>query len=254
VAVNCAALPKDLIESELFGIEKGVATGVTERVGKFEQASGGTLFLDEIGDMRLEIQASILRALQEGTVFRVGGSEPRAADVRILAATNRDVGRLLDEGAFRLDLFHRIADWEVRLPALRERPRDIANLAAFFLETASRARGVAARGISRAALERLVAYPWPGNIRQLEREMSRAVLFLEDGDLVESSHLSDALRQEHADPSWSLKQRLEHFEREEIRRSLRSHDGSVKNAAAALGVATSTLYRRLKELGIPTGD
>ncbi|MEM7354325.1 MAG: sigma 54-interacting transcriptional regulator, partial [Acidobacteriota bacterium] len=198
VALNCAALPRDLLESELFGIEQGVATGVASRPGKFEMAAGGTLFLDEIGDMALETQARILRVLQEGEVYRLGGQEPRSADVRVVAASHRDLDAMLREGSFRSDLYHRIADWTVRLPSLRERRGDIPNLAAHFLAREVERRGLRIAGISRGAMDLLEAYDWPGNIRQLEREMCRAALFLEKGELLESSHLQEAIRQVEA--------------------------------------------------------
>jgi transcriptional regulator with PAS, ATPase and Fis domain len=254
VALNCAALPRDLLESELFGIESGVATGVESRPGKFEMADGGTLFLDEIGDMALETQSRILRVLQEGEVYRLGGQKPRSADVRVVAATHRDIDRMMSEESFRSDLYHRIADWTVELPPLRERRADISNLAAFFLDQETRRRGVAAEGISRGALELLENYPWPGNVRQLEREMARVALFLEGGDLLESSHLREAIRQ--ATPGGgplSLKERLEKVERSEIVQAL-SLRQSVTEAAKELRLGVSTLYRRMRELGIETPD
>ena len=162
VALNCAALPQDLLEAELFGIERGVATGVEERPGRFEQAHRGTLFLDEIGDMAPATQAKILRVLQEGEVYRIGGRTPRPAHVRAIAATNRDLPRMIEDGTFRRDLYHRIADCRFDLPPLRERLGDLANLAAHFLIAATAEQGVAARGISRAALDALMVFAWPG--------------------------------------------------------------------------------------------
>ncbi|HEX9735739.1 MAG TPA: sigma 54-interacting transcriptional regulator [Thermoanaerobaculia bacterium] len=254
VALNCAALARDLLESELFGIESGVATGVEPRPGKFEMADGGTLFLDEIGDMALETQARILRVLQEGEVYRLGGQKPRSADVRVVAATNRDVERMMSDGSFRSDLYHRIADWTVVLPPLRERRADVANLAAFFLDQETRRRGVAAAGISRGALELLEGYPWPGNIRQLEREMARVALFLEAGELLESTQLREGIRHAQDEAPASLKERLDRVEREEIVQALERHDGSVSAAAKELQLGVSTLYRRISELGIETQD
>lgn len=249
VALNCAALPRDLLEAELFGIERGVATGVQPRAGKFELASGGTLFLDEIGDMALETQAKILRVLQQGQVYRVGSSSPQPADVRIVAATNRDLDGMVEAGTFRLDLYHRVADWVVSLPSLRDRPADIANLAAFFLEREARRQGVAIVGISRGALAALQAAPWPGNIRQLEREMARAALFLEDGELLERSHLSATVVAASSRPA-TLRERLAECERRELEAAVRRHGGDVSAAAIELGVGRSTLYRRLHELGV----
>ncbi|WP_423924731.1 sigma 54-interacting transcriptional regulator, partial [Dokdonella sp.] len=183
VALNCASLPRDLLEAELFGIEKGVATGVEARAGRFEQAHGGTLFLDEIGDMAPDSQAKILRVLQEHEVYRLGGSRPRPAEVAIVAATNQSLDDMVKAGTFRLDLYHRLADWTVTLPALRERRADIANLAACFLQGACEKRGIRFGGVSRAALDTLQGYDWPGNVRELEREMQRAALFINDGEM-----------------------------------------------------------------------
>ncbi|MCB1035645.1 MAG: sigma 54-interacting transcriptional regulator, partial [Acidobacteria bacterium] len=165
VALNCAALPADLLEAELFGIERGVATGVEARAGKFETAHSGTLFLDEIGDMAPSTQAKILRALQEGEVHRLGGKAPRPARARVLAATHRDLEAMLASGDFRSDLYHRIAGWEVTLPPLRHRRVDIPSLATHFLVREAEKLGVRPAGISRDALAALTAYAWPGNIR-----------------------------------------------------------------------------------------
>ncbi len=251
VTLNCAALPRDLLEAELFGVAGGVATGVDARPGRFELAHGGTLFLDEVGDMALETQARILRVLQEQEVFRIGGREPCPADVRIVSATNRDLESMLEEGSFRGDLYHRIADWVVDLPALRERREDIPTLAAFFLGRACAVRGVAPAGISRAALAVLTAHRWPGNIRQLQKEMARAALFLEDGDLLDTGLLQPALL-EAAGGSMptTLKEILEEAERDAIESALLACEGDVTAAANRLDVGRSTLYRRLTALGI----
>lgn len=251
VALNCAALPRDLLEAELFGIERGVATGVEPRPGKFELADGGTLFLDEIGDMALETQARILRALQAREVHRLGGATPRPARVRVVAATHRDLSALRAEGAFRDDLFYRIATWEVELPPLRRRRADVPNLAAHFLARAAARRNLALRGISRGALDRLVAYDWPGNIRQLENEMERAALFLTDGELLGSTRLSpEVLAGPKLPAGETLAERLLYVERAEIGKALAASDGEVAQAAELLGVGRSTLYRRMRELGL----
>jgi transcriptional regulator with PAS, ATPase and Fis domain len=253
VAVNCAALPNDLLDSELFGVESGAATGVTERSGRFEQSHGGTLFLDEIGDMRSETQAKILRVLEGREIYRLGGTRPRPADVRVLAATNRDVEAMLAEGRFRRDLYHRIADWRAELPPLRRRRADVPNLAAWFLRRACDRRGVASAGISQAALDLLVAHSWPGNIRELEREMGRAALLLDDGQLLESQHLRPEIAERHgASVAGTLAQRVAETERHAIREAL-AEAADADAAAAALGVSRATLYRRIKKLGLDAG-
>jgi transcriptional regulator with AAA-type ATPase domain len=253
VALNCAALPRDLLESELFGIEKGVATGVEARPGMFEIADGGTLFLDEIADMALETQARLLRVLQEGEVFRVGSSRPQRVSVRILAATNRDIEELLAAGTFRQDLYFRIATWTVRVPGLRERRDDVPNLAAHFLSREAARAGRRVRGISRGALDALVGFDWPGNVRQLENEMTRAVALIADGGLLETSHLApDVVAGPAPRPGAGLGERLRSFERREILSALRSCDGDTAAAARALGMPRSTLYRRMKVLEIET--
>ena len=254
VALNCAALPEDLLEAELFGVERGVATGVDARPGKFELADEGTLFLDEIGDMAPATQSRILRVLQEREVHRLGGRGARPARVRVIAATNRDLEALVREGSFRLDLYHRIADWTVELPPLRRRSRDIPNLAAHFLGAAAGKRGVRVRGISTAAMEVLREFDWPGNIRQLEREMQRAVLFLEDGELLQTRHLQSTIRQGPEQPpvDETLKGRLELHERRILQEAISAADGNLTAAAKALGIGRSTLYRRLGDLGLPS--
>ena len=254
VALNCAALPRDLLEAELFGVAEGAATGVSARPGKFELAHGGTLFLDEIGDMARETQAKILRVLQEGEVFRLGARAPRATDVRVISATNQDVDALRSAGTLRDDLYHRIADWRVELPPLRERRTDIPNLAAHFLAREVRRRGLAAAGISRAALEALTAYRWPGNVRELEREMARVALFLEEGDLVETSHLREAIRRGSGgdDDAGSLAEVVKDAERRAIRRAFEEAGGDTRRAAGALGIGRSTLYRKMADLGLET--
>ncbi|MBZ0112728.1 MAG: sigma-54 dependent transcriptional regulator, partial [Thermoanaerobaculia bacterium] len=249
VALNCAALPRDLQESELFGIEKGVATGVDARAGLFEQAHGGTLFLDEIGDMALEVQAKILRVLQEQEVFRLGGTKARRADVRVLSATHRDVNAMVQAGSFRTDLFHRIADWQASLPSLRERPADIPNLAAFFLGQGAKAQGRAPLGFSKAALDALCRFHWPGNIRQLEREIARGLLFTEPGEFFDCDCLSSDVRAalERESPI-ALATILSQAERMAITTALERADGDVPTAARHLEVAVSTLYRKIKLL------
>lgn len=253
LALNCASLPRDLLESELFGIERGVATGVEARPGKFEAAADGTLFLDEIGDMAPETQARILRVLQSREVYRLGGRRPIPVSCRIVAATNRDLKSMLHSGAFREDLYHRIAGWVVEIPPLRHRRADIPNLAAFFLSTEAERIGLRIRGISRAAVDALTSFSWPGNVRQLEQEMARAVLFLENDELLDCSRLSDEIRSEEAVPGGILSRALERVEIDEITMAL-ERCPSVDAAAESLGISRATLYRRIRALGITTGN
>ncbi len=214
-------------------------------------ASGGTLFLDEIGDMAADTQAKILRVLQSGEVYRLGAQKPRAIDVRIVAATNQDIRSMLADGRFRADLFHRIATWVVDLPPLRHRRADIPNLAAHFLSDAAAANGVAIGGISRAALDALIAFHWPGNIRQLENEMSRAALFLDEGELLDTARLSEEVRSARSGgSSVTLAELLERVERDEIVIALEATTGNTDEAAERLGLSRATLYRRIKALGI----
>lgn len=255
IAINCAALASDLLESELFGIEKGVATGVEARPGCFELAHDGTLFLDEIGDMATETQARILRVLQEGEVTRLGGTQVRPARPRIISATNLDMDLLIGEGRFRLDLLHRIAGWEVVLPPLRERPSDIPNLALYFLAHFCQHRGIRVRGISRLALSAMKEYHWPGNVRELQQEMHRVSVFLTDNDLLSSSDLSAPIRgQARAGSSKTLEARLAAAERTILKQTLAESGGNVSQAADILGVARSTLYRRMAQLGLHGPD
>ena len=251
MALNCAALPRDLLEVELFGIERGVATGVDSRPGKFELADAGTLFLDEIGDMAPETQASILRVLQERLVYRLGGRDPHPARIRVVAATNRDLTPMLEDGRFRGDLYHRIATWVVELPPLRQRRLDIPNLAAFFLAREAERHGRRVGGLTRGAVDALVAFDWPGNIRQLEHEMARAVLFLEDGEVLDTARLHPAvLAGGTLKRTGSLDDARAAVERDEIVAALHAHRGDVAAAAARLGISRATAYRRLKTFGI----
>lgn len=252
LALNCAALPRDLLELELFGIEDGVATGVKARPGLFEQADGGSLMLDEIGDLALEAQAKLLRAIQERQVLRIGARSPRPASARLICATNADLQQRVQEGSFRLDLYHRIAAWTVRLPPLRERAADLAGLALYFLERAATERGVRAAGISERALGLMRAYQWPGNVRELETEMRRAALFLGEGDLLDSALLGEALHQSEPIPApgGSLEAQLTETERGAIRRALKASHGNVERAAGMLGISRASLYRRVQALGI----
>jgi DNA-binding NtrC family response regulator len=254
LTLNCAALPRDLLEAEIFGIEKGVATGVDRRAGILEQAAGGTILLDEIGDMALETQAKLLRVLEGKRFFRVGGHSEVAVDVRFLAATNRPLDDLADSGAFRSDLYHRLAAFVVSLPPLRARAEDIPLLAAHFFQRECSRSGRRSPGMTRAALGALVAHSWPGNIRQLENEIAKAVLLLDDGEPLDVAHLSRAIRKGGGSGSspqpLSLATATADAQRQAIRLALAAADGDPARAIAILGISRATYYRKLKEFGI----
>ena len=249
LAVNCAALPKELLESELFGIEKGVATGVEARPGLLERGSGGTVFLDEVGDMAPETQAKVLRILENPTLFRVGGRTPVQVDVRFLAATNRDLEALVEEGGFRRDLYHRLAAFEVKLPPLRERREEIPALAARFFHRELAKSGAASPGITRAALAALVRHAWPGNVRELQNEIAKAALLLEPGEPLDLPHLSPRLRGARARPPPSPSTRPSAGPSGKPSRSPSPPPGGdAARAMEILGVSRTTYYRKLKEL------
>ncbi|RMH22263.1 MAG: hypothetical protein D6696_03825 [Acidobacteria bacterium] len=251
VALNCAALPQSLLEAELFGIERGVATGVDERPGTFERARGGTLFLDEVGDMALETQTKLLRALEVGELYRLGGRRPYAVDVRIIAATNRDLGVLMAEGRFREDLYFRIADWDVEIPPLRDRRGDVPHLAGHFLARESERHARRIRGISRAAMKALERYDWPGNVRQLKKEMARVALLVGAGELLDSARLDPAIAAAAHQPREGLKAILRRAERQHLATVLKATNGDRRQAAERLGISDVTLYRRLKAYDLP---
>ncbi|MFL6199583.1 MAG: sigma 54-interacting transcriptional regulator [Thermoanaerobaculia bacterium] len=260
LALNCAALPRELLEAELFGIERGVATGVEARPGLLERASGGTLFLDEIGDMAPETQAKVLRVLEGTSVYRVGGRAPVAVDVRFVAATNRGLEALVEEGGFRRDLFHRLAAFQVTLPALRSRREEIPFLAARFFHRELERNGLSSPGIARAALGALVGYSWPGNVRELQNEIAKAALLLEPGEPLDLQHLSDRVRGPVPGPGTrpallTLEEALRQAEREAFSVALAAAGGEAGCAMELLGVSRTTWYRKVKELGLgETGE
>jgi len=190
VAVNCAAIPQELVESELFGVEKGAYTGAqSSRPGRFERASGGTLFLDEVGDLPLSAQAKLLRVLQEREIERLGDQKPRKVDVRVVAATNADLAKLVKEGRFRLDLYYRLNAYQIHIPPLRERKEDISPLSKAFLEKYATLHGKRLRGFTDKAKRALLSYDWPGNIRELQNVIERSVILAPHGTRVEAEHL-----------------------------------------------------------------
>ncbi len=252
VAVNCAAIPSELLESELFGHEKGSFTGaIATKVGKFELATGGTLFLDEVGSMRLDLQAKILRALQEREVERVGGTRTIKIDVRVIAATNRELKKAVDEGTFREDLYYRLNVVPVTLPDLKDRQEDIPLLANHFVQKFSQESNPNVREISKEAMTVLLSYSWPGNVRELENVIERAVTLgrgpaIQPGDLPPhlvggTDPLERALLKEAT---------LEDLEREYIGLILRRTKGHQIRAASILGIDRRTLYRKIRRYGI----
>jgi len=254
VAVNCAAIPEHLLESELFGHEKGAFTGaIGRRIGRFERASGGTLFLDEIGDMSLPLQAKILRVLQEREVERVGGTSPVSVDVRLIAATHRDLEKDVRAGRFREDLYYRLAVVTVQLPALRERGDDLRGLVDHYLEQYAREYGRPVHSISREALAILRGYSWPGNVRQLKNVIESAVL-LADGDTLLPCHLppevlSPDFRPDTHEAMVTLVT-LSELERRHIQKVLAVSGGQMNVAADILGIHRNTLRRKLAEYNL----
>jgi DNA-binding NtrC family response regulator len=248
VAVNSAALPRDLVESELFGHVRGAFTGASQdRPGFFRLADKGTLFLDEIGELPLELQPKLLRALESQEITPVGGGRPVHVDVRILAATHRDLAEEAKAGRFREDLLYRIRVVELTLPALRDRPGDIAVLAEHLLNRVCKRLGRRVLTIDPRAVNALLAAPWRGNVRELENALERAVL-LTDSDTIGISDLPPELRGEFSPvaDTEALRESVEHFEEQHIRRVLRDCDDNREEAARRLDVDPSTLYRRLK--------
>jgi DNA-binding NtrC family response regulator len=252
VTLNCAAVPGELIESELFGHEKGSFTGATERrQGKFEQANHGTLFLDEVGDMPLMMQTKLLRALEQGVVERVGGSRSIQVDVRVIVATHRDLMGLVKTGGFREDLFYRLYVYLLVLPPLRDRAEDVPELVEHFAHQF--ARRSAPVVFTPAAIEQLERYHWPGNVRELRNIIERLVL-LADGPFAETDVrqvLPENTKIAGKRPlQGSLSSRVDDFEREQILSELKSHNQNVKETAEALGIPRTSLYKKCEALGI----
>jgi DNA-binding NtrC family response regulator len=250
IAVNCAAIPETLLESELFGHERGAFTGAAQRrLGRFERASGGTLFLDEVGDMSPTMQAKILRVLQEHEIERVGGETPVRVDVRVVAATNRDLETEVAAGRFREDLYYRLAVVVVQLPALRERGDDVDLLALRFLEHFASEHGRPVRELSSEAAERLRAYAWPGNVRQLRNVMERAVL-VADGGALRAEHLPPEVLSATAAPEPDADRflPLRELERRHIRRALDLTGGNLGDTARILGIHRNTLRQKLRQI------
>ncbi len=245
VAVSCAALPESLLESELFGHERGSFTGAyAQKKGKFESANGGTLFLDEVGEMSANIQVHLLRVLEEKEFTRVGGNELIKADVRVVSATNKDLRRAIEEGEFREDLYYRLNVVTIELPPLRDRKEDIPILAEYFLDKFVLENQKEVAGFSPEATEFLLSYDWPGNVRELENSIERAVILARDslitaGDLPHENML--------AARSASIEKDLREVEKGHILNVLREADGNYSKAARILGISRMTLYKKVRQ-------
>ncbi len=263
VRVNCAAIPRELVESEMFGHERGSFTGAVERrIGRFEQADAGTLFLDEVGDLAAEAQAKLLRALEAGEIERVGGERPIPVDVRVVSATNKDLGRAAKEGGFREDLLYRLNVFPIHIAPLRERPSDVPELVAHFADLIARRIGRPPTPFAPAALELLVGYRWPGNVRELANIVERLIILagradVSADDVRAALPVADAQAPPLPGPGGaavSLTDALDAYEKTLIARALSASRGNVAEAARSLATDRANLYRRMKRLGLePSG-
>lgn len=262
IKINCAAIPENLLESELFGHEKGAFTGaLKQRKGKFELADGGTILLDEISEMDHALQAKLLRVLQEQEFERVGGNETLKLDVRVIVSSNANLGERINAGTFREDLYYRVSVFVIQLPPLRDRREDIPLLIDHFLRNISQNLGKDVHGISREALEAMGTYSWPGNIRQIQNAVERACVMVPEGAAIALSHLPPEIsgQQYHAaeavQPESALLPQLpdvtmDEIERMAIEQALRKYDGNRTQAARALNIGVKTLYRKIEKYNI----
>jgi DNA-binding NtrC family response regulator len=254
IGLNCASLNENLLESELFGHEKGAFSGAVARtIGRFELAGNGTLFLDEIGDMSLSMQSKLLRVLQERTMERVGGTRPVSVYCRLIAATNKDIAALRAAGTFREDLYYRLSTVTLKLPPLRERPRDIPVLVKTFIEEANATYGRSVRRIPDPVMRSLVAHSWPGNIRQLKNVITNAVI-LSDGEEIASVEYGDAGAGEEVAMDGDLHTTVSRYatglERRIIRSVLSKNGGNITKTASSLGISRKTLYEKMRRHGL----
>lgn len=260
VAVNCAAIPGDLLEAELFGVQAKVATGVDPRTGLVVQAHGGTMFLDEVAELEERLQAKLLRVLQEREVRPLGAPKPRPVQVRFISASNRNLAALVQAGRFRADLYYRLRGFEVRVPSLRDRREDLPSLISALVARAAADYGKRIAGVSRRALTQLIEHPWPGNVRELQDEVRRAVSRCPDGGVLESgfftfqkSGLQDSdppLEIPAPPPPRMLEERVNDLEREALLEALARTGGNKTKAAQALGLTRNGLNLKLKRLGL----
>ena len=248
VAINCAAIPENLLEAELFGYERGAFTGaVKSNIGKIELAEGGTLFLDEVGDIPLPLQVKLLRFLQERVIERIGGRQPIAVDTRIVCATHQDLEAMIGEGRFREDLYYRLAEIVVKIPALSERPGDAVLLARHFVNRFAREMNPRVQGLSPDALAAIDGYGWPGNVRELENRIKRAVI-MADGKLVSAADLDLGGTAPDGEALMiNLRAAREIADRKAIRQALSRTDNNISGAAKLLGISRPTLYDLIKQ-------
>ena len=251
ISINCSAIPENLLESELFGYRKGAFTGAaSDKKGLITMADQGTLFLDEIGDMPLSLQAKILKVLETGEVFPIGETKSKYADIRLIAATNKNLEEQIQKGLFREDLYYRLNVIEVKIPALRERKEDIDVLARHFVEKYSRENNKKVLGITDEAMDILLNYPWPGNIRELRNVIERAVV-LAGGEKIDVGELPERLKTAQGGKNvQTLKSKLEFYEEKIIKDALLANSWNKEEVARALDVDLATLYRKIKKLGI----
>ncbi|MEC4675934.1 MAG: sigma-54 dependent transcriptional regulator [Nitrospirota bacterium] len=251
ISINCSAIPETLLESELFGYRKGAFTGAaSDKKGLITMADQGTLFLDEIGDMPLGLQAKLLKVLETGEVLPVGDTKPRYVDVRLIAATNRNIEEQIARGLFREDLYYRLNVIEIRIPSLRERKEDIEVLVHHFIGKYSRENSKKITGITDEAMEVLNNYAWPGNIRELSNVIERAVV-LAGSEMLGLDELPEKLKAQGTGKGLrTLKDKMDSFEEKIIKEALQDHDWNKEETAASLGVDLATLYRKIKKLGI----
>ena len=250
VAINCGAIPENLLESELFGYEKGAFTGAVKQTpGKIEMADGGTFFLDEVGDLPGSLQVKLLRFLQERCVDRIGGRKEIPVDVRIICATDQNLPKLISDGRFREDLYYRVSEVNVNIPALRDRSGDPVLLARHFLDLFNGTLGLSIKGFSAAALQAISAYRWPGNVRELENRIKRAMVLAETNriDVDDLELQTDA---EQSSPPLNLRQVRERAEKEAIVRAIALHQNNLSQVAEALGISRPTLYNLLSKHGL----
>jgi len=249
IAINCAAIPENLLESELFGYEKGAYTGAAKQtLGKIEYANGGTLFLDEVGDLPMPLQAKLLRFLQERVVERIGGREEISVDVRVVCATHQDLSAKIQSGTFREDLYYRISEIAIQIPPLKDRGGDVPLLARMFLEHFSREQGRNLRGFSKDALIAMESYNWPGNVRELQNRVKRAVIMAEGKQITPMDMELDQVSANQAD--FSMRHMREQAERQAILRALSHTGGKLSAAADLLGISRPTIYDLIRKLNM----